>query len=135
MNEDQSMVLILEDDFPLAMQWREAFEVAGYRVIVSGTAAAAIEVLKTESIDLLIADMMIQSDGQSAPQGGLSVLTHIRLYRRKHPPSIAVTGLSQESQVFPHIELLGASEMYSKPVDVAVLVESAAKVIAKSKGK
>lgn len=133
MPDEPSTVLILEDDFPLAMQWRQALENSGYRVIVVGTASDAIDLVNTEKVDLLVADMMIQAEGQSVPQGGLSVLSHISLYHRRHPPSIAITGLSEESQVFPHIELLGAAESYSKPIAVDVLVEAVARVIANSK--
>lgn len=124
------IVLILEDDVRLGASWQAALEGAGYRVIREVLAENAIEVLKTEPVDLMITDMLIRTPhGKITPKGGLSVIAYIRLHMVPGPPIIVATGASPDLNIDKHAEALRANLVLEKPLKVETLLEHAARLL------
>jgi PAS domain S-box-containing protein len=91
--EDRATVLVVEDDPGVARLQQLQVERAGYHVLVAGTAAEALRLVRAHSVDLLLLD-------QNLP-GGVSGL---ELYQQVKTagfdmPAILVTALSGESIV------------------------------------
>ena len=57
-------ILLVEDDRRLASHWRWILEGVGYCVIHVSTVDAAIEVLESTQIDLLLTDILIEDNGR-----------------------------------------------------------------------
>jgi len=123
-------VLIMEDNMPLAFEWRDAFELNGHRVTLSHNGGDAIAHLDTTEFDLVVTDMFVPSQ-----KGGLHVLGKLMLMKSKAPPVIAVTGTkryarSEEEENFflRQAEYFGTSETLEKPFAPAELVLIADKI-------
>ena len=118
-------VLVLEDEFALAVQWREKLEAAGHEVIHVSRAAEAIEVLDEGSVDVLISDILIRdTEKQLVMEGGFSVLSHINLNVRPGPKRIVVSGAHPSLNVLRHAEALNAHVALAKPVDLDELLKA-----------
>lgn len=120
-------ILIVEDNTPLAMEWKAAFELNGAVVTICHNGDEGLMYLESHKFDLVITDMFV-SEGS----GGLHIL--LRLFKMGHsaPPAIAVTGArgslssSQERNVFlEQASRLGASANILKPFPAAELVRLA----------
>lgn len=123
-------ILILEDDLALAVQIRVALEQEGFQIFLVRDADAAIEVLKNDDMQLVIADMMIRKlDGTYDPKGGLTVLTHINLTMALKPPVVTITGAAPETALVPISRSMGAEMSFSKPINMPEFIECVNKII------
>ena len=111
-----ALVLVLEDDASLRFAFTEALEKAGHSVLAAADADAAISLLKRNTPDVLLLDLMI----------GRSYSTDVANYAAFSTPGaevIFVTG----SGLFPKGELFDMSRnarlVLRKPVDLRELTE------------
>jgi DNA-binding NtrC family response regulator len=117
-------ILILEDDFELAMYWRMALEERGYSVSQHSTVDSAITAIDgAKAIDLVITDLLI-TDGANrySNRGGLSLLSHIELRSKNPPKRIAISGARPQIKALETAAQLKADRTLQKPVDVDELV-------------
>ena len=111
-----ALVLVLEDDAGLRFAFTEALELAGHSVLPAGDAEAAISLLKRNTPDVLVLDLMI----------GRNYSTDVANYAAFSTPDaevIFVTG----SGLFPKGELFDMSRnarlVLRKPVDLRELTD------------
>lgn len=106
-------VLLVEDDFALAMGTEYALQAEGYEVAQAGTLAQA-EALLDEGIDLILLDVML-------PDGtGYDFCRRIRSGGRS-VPVIFLTALSEEANIVQGLEQ-GADDYVVKPYRVKELL-------------
>ena len=123
--------LILEDDFGLATHWRQLLEADGIRVIHECTAEDAITVLREESVDLLISDMMIKdAEKRASLYGGLMVISYVAMNMDPPPKILAVTGVDTDKTFLNAFGLLNPDTALRKPVADAVLAEKVQALLA-----
>ncbi|MEL6345053.1 MAG: response regulator [Myxococcota bacterium] len=63
-------ILIMEDDVSLGMGWQELLEDAGHDVTLTFSAPEAIAILDSQTVDLIITDMIIRDENNYAQPGG-----------------------------------------------------------------
>lgn len=106
-------IMLVEDDFALAMGTEYALQAEGYEVLRAGTIAQA-RTLLTENVSLILLDVMLP-DGS-----GYDFCKEIRRQGRKQPV-IFLTALSEEANIVQGLEL-GADDYISKPYRVKELL-------------
>lgn len=77
----------MEDDTPLAIEWKNAFELNGFKISLAQDGDEAMTYIDKEDFDLVITDLFV---GEGA--GGLHVLLKLFKAGKSSPPAIAVTG-------------------------------------------
>ncbi len=109
----QSHILIDEDDREIAESLEAFLRSKGFSASWAGSAEAAGEVLKRESIDLILLDVMLPGED------GLAFCRRIRA--SGGPRTIMVTALSEPMDKVVGLEL-GADDYVTKPFDLRELV-------------
>lgn len=116
-------ILMVEDDFALAMGTEYALQSEGYEV-VRATNIEAAEKLYDNTIDLILLDVML-------PDGtGFSFCEEIRS-QGEHVPIIFLTAVSEEANIVQGLEL-GADDYVTKPYRVKELLSRIAANIRRS---
>lgn len=106
-------ILLVEDDFALAMGTEYALRAEGYEVVHAGSLEKAREVLASE-VDLILLDVML-------PDGtGFDFCREIR-NRNKQVPIIFLTAVGEEANIVQGLEL-GADDYVTKPYRVKELL-------------
>lgn len=106
-------ILMVEDDFALAMGTEYALQSEGYEVVKAANLETARK-LYDQSIDLILLDVML-------PDGtGFSFCDEIRK-KGGHVPIIFLTAVSEEANVVQGLEL-GADDYVTKPYRVKELL-------------
>lgn len=106
-------ILLVEDDYALAMGTEYALQSEGYEVLHAGTIAKAREQLALP-IDLILLDVML-------PDGtGYAFCEEIRQSNRQIP-IIFLTAVSEEANIVQGLEL-GADDYIAKPYRVRELI-------------
>ena len=106
-------ILLVEDDFALAMGTEYALQSEGYQVVHAGTIAQARESLK-DLVDLILLDVML-------PDGtGYDFCREVRQTNWKIP-IIFLTAVSEEANVVQGLDL-GADDYVAKPYRVKELL-------------
>jgi CheY-like chemotaxis protein len=114
-------ILILEDDFDLAMHWKMHLEELNYIVIHTGTFEEAKTVLSQQDVDVIVSDILIReskTEDKFSSSGGLSLLSFTNLYQyfNAKPKFIAVSGSLIGENVLKHAAALNADRTMIKPV-------------------
>lgn len=127
-------ILILEDDFDLAMHWKMHLEESNYVVIHTATFEEAKEALHHQDVDVIISDILIregESEDKFSSSGGLSLLSFANLYQRfnKKPKFIAISGSLIGENVLKHATALNADRTIIKPVALEVLTMTVEELI------
>lgn len=127
-------ILILEDDTDLSTIWREELERAGHQVSPYRGGPQALEALKTGKFDLLISDIFIRDKGELVPDGGLSLISRLRMAGRmpgagelRNIKVLAISGGAYISGGYDPLRLardLGADSWMRKPVDLTELLDA-----------
>ncbi|MEO1525118.1 MAG: PAS domain S-box protein [Planctomycetota bacterium] len=118
-------ILLVEDNRPLAAHWQQSLEAEGYRVIHETSVEAAIDVMEDTTLDLVITDIVLESDNeQLALSGGLAVISYIALNLDPQPKIIATSGDSQSPFVDGNFSRLNSMRRLRKPVAVETLLET-----------
>ena len=85
-------ILLLEDDEQLAGQIKAMLKLEGHDIDVFTTATDAVNHLKDNDVDCVIADLFIRVDGALVPDGGLKLISHLRQIQGRDLPIIAISG-------------------------------------------
>ena len=85
-------ILIFEDNVELAHYWREFLEADNHSVWCCMSVDEAFETANEIAPDIVIMDMLIQHDGELIPEGGLTLLSKLRLKYAGSPYVIGVSG-------------------------------------------
>ncbi len=87
MGEDAQLpsVLVVDDDASLRLLCRVNLELEGYRVLEAREVAEAEEILRSESIDLVLLDVHV------GPESGIELMRSVR-EQGGAPPIVLVTG-------------------------------------------
>ncbi|MEM1272260.1 MAG: response regulator [Pseudomonadota bacterium] len=121
-------ILILDDDFELASQWRQALMAEGYGVDLSHSSSEAIAIEDTDQFDLFVVDLLIKVDVPDMTDSGAVFLRHLaRKYsdRIGRPPVIGVSGFKPLGMGQPVLGFFKAYRVDSyllKPFPAADLV-------------
>ncbi len=117
MSNWKKRVLIMEDNLPLALDWKQTFELNNCDVVLSHTGDEAAAHLDHEDFDLVVTDLVVPKK-----KGGLHVLAKLFTMGPKAPPAIVVTGSRLAALGSAHIDIfldqaarLGASASLQKP--------------------
>lgn len=122
-------ILIMEDNTPLAMEWKTAFELNDAVVTICNNGDEGLVYLEKHKYDLVITDMFVNEGS-----GGLHILLKLFKMGASAPPAIAVTGAQSFSKshkqkdhnVFlEQASRLGASAHILKPFPAGELVRIA----------
>ncbi len=114
-------ILIVEDEADLAELLKLNLELDGYRVTIAPHGAVAINLLKTESFDLIIMDIMMPS------MDGLTATHHIRLSSNNVPILILSAGSTPQDRIKGLRS--GADDYMSKPFEIEELVLRVEKIL------
>lgn len=110
----QTTILVVEDDAALSEALAETLSLAGYRVHTADNGQAALPILETEAISLIVSDInMPKMDGQAL----------LRQVRKDHPdiPVVLMTAYGSISQAVDAMRE-GAVDYLVKPFEAEVLV-------------
>ncbi|MGN0439100.1 MAG: response regulator transcription factor [Lachnospiraceae bacterium] len=117
-------ILLVEDDFALAMGTEYALQSEGYTIVHAGTIKEAREAL-TPSIDLVLLDVML-------PDGtGYDFCKEVRQHNWEIP-IIFLTAVSEEANIVQGLEL-GADDYVAKPYRVKELLSRVAAHLRRAK--
>ncbi len=114
-------ILIVEDETDLAELLKLNLESEGFRVTLALHGAIAINLLKTESFDLIIMDIMMPS------MDGLTATHHIRLSSNNVPILILSAGSTAQDRI--NGLRSGADDYMSKPFEMEELVLRVEKIL------
>ena len=110
-------ILIVDDDPPIRRFISSVLRTAGHAVTEADDGLNAIELLRTETFDLMITDIVMPE------RDGLEMLMNLR--RQKNTmPIIAMTGMPENSSLFLKVaKQLGASCTLTKPFTAQQLLD------------
>jgi excisionase family DNA binding protein len=114
-------VLVVDDEASIRELLAKTLALAEYDVDTAGDPSTALERLRTDAYDLLIADLKMP---------GMDGLTLIRQARQiqSHLPVIIITGFSSESSAIEAVNL-GVDGYLTKPFRVPQVLAAAAKAM------
>jgi len=117
-------VLVVDDEPALRDTMRRMLERAGHEVIVAADGTAALDLMKTQTVDLIITDIFMPG------QDGLELLRRLRS-AGKNPKVIAVSGGDRTGtmDLQEHAQGLGARRTLSKPFELRTLLDTVAEVL------
>lgn len=126
-NEQQTTVLVVDDDRLLRRQLKWALA-EKHRVLEAETRAEAVELLKSERVDVVICDLRLPPDLQSIGEG----LAVVEAARNERPavPVVVITGSDKKQDALEAVRR-GAYGFFPKPFDqdeVMHIVRQAARV-------
>lgn len=107
-------ILLVEDDFALAMGTEYALQAEGYQIVHAGNIRSAKEALNTGEPDLILLDVMLP-DGN-----GYELCREIRQVN-PYIPIIFLTAVGEEVNIVQGLEL-GADDYVTKPYRVKELL-------------
>ncbi|MFN5889585.1 MAG: response regulator transcription factor [Bacteroidota bacterium] len=114
-------ILIVEDEADIAELLKLNLELEGYRITIAPHGAVAINLLKTESFDLIIMDIMMPS------MDGLTATHHIRLSSNNVPILILSAGSTPQDRI--NGLRSGADDYMSKPFEIEELILRVEKIL------
>lgn len=124
---NERCILVAEDDAPIRLVLEDALRGAGYAVRTAADGRAALAILLTEDVDLVLLDV-------NMPEiNGFGLL---KIMARECPgiPSIVLTAHGEERERVKGLEL-GADDYVVKPFSLAELLARIAAVLRRSPGR
>lgn len=133
-----SEIIIVEDDFELAVQWTTALRADGLHVFAAINADEALNAMTARAFDLMIIDIFIGTDAQANTVGGITLIHGVRsgaFLSKPTAPIIAVSGsrlavdpeatdTERDDNSFEgRILSMGANRFMRKPFEPARLVQ------------
>lgn len=130
MNPNISNILIIEDDFQLAIEWQNALKAKGYASDIVSNADDANFLLRN-NYDCFIVDLFHVQDQKFLPNGGIRAIGKIRkrdASYHKNSLVITVTGYYREKNTLKLstgdiATSLGADYVLKKPIDFSEILE------------
>jgi two-component system response regulator FlrC len=122
MNSQNESVLIVEDDAALREALVDTLRAAGMEALAAGDAAAALRLLETEDVALVISDVHMPG------ANGYQLLTSIKRLR----PDLPVVLMTAYGTVAQAVAAMreGATDYIVKPFDASALIEMARRQLA-----
>jgi len=127
-------ILVMDDEIEFALDVQSVLEEAGYDVHWAGSASAALQILKSEQIDLIITDVFVYNRGQPTADGGITLISKLRTSELTEAapevtgvPIIAVSGardIAGRSAVLKYCAKIGADYTLTKPLMHRELLET-----------
>lgn len=117
-------ILIVDDEELFREICRDMLDERGYRVTVTADAAAGMQVIATDAVDLLVADITLP---------GMDGLTMIEQVRELHPeiPAIVITGFLNQENMLRSLNL-GVRGFLTKPFFYDELFQAVERALAQS---
>src|SRR5580692_9026165 len=109
-----SRVLIVEDEQHLADGLRFNLEAEGYDVDVADSGEAAQEILKTDSPDVIVLDVMLPG------KDGFAVMSEMR-QAGQYVPTLMLTARGHPDDILQGFAA-GADDYITKPFDLSILI-------------
>jgi CheY-like chemotaxis protein len=103
-----ALVLIVEDEEPIAQALAYIVEDCGYRALIAAHGKQALEVLREHQPQLIITDLMMPL------MDGRALIAHLRQSGRPLPPIVIMSAAGKRS-----VEDSGADAVLPKPFEVA----------------
>ncbi|MBE9066309.1 response regulator transcription factor [Leptolyngbya cf. ectocarpi LEGE 11479] len=127
-------VLIFEDDMQLSSYWRKVLEAKNHAVYCCATVKDALAMATTIRPDVIVMDMMIKENGQFIPEGGLTLLTQLKLNYDGSPGVIGVSGykpgIYNQSTALEIAKYTGIDLALYKPIASEQLLEAVEQLLA-----
>lgn len=127
-------ILLMEDDDELAQMLGASLAEQGYAIERVRTGTIALDRLCRETFDLLITDIFIRDGDDFVPDGGITLISRIRLAGRKGDaphlktmPILAMSGGAHIPGGYDPLRLardLGASAWLRKPVSMHEILDA-----------
>jgi len=136
--ENKYAVLIFEDDFSLALEWKEALRENGIHSEHAWEVGNALNLCKQQKFDAIICDVFIKDNfGKLRTEAGLTLISSLRNQLKGGPqwgrsvPILAVTGSPKlfGFNVLDNIRSMGISFTMRKPFTPNRLVETVREII------
>ncbi len=108
-------ILVCEDEDILLTSLEFRLKKRGFEVILAKDGKEALEKIKNESPDLVVADIM------TPEVTGLQLITHVRKKMKSEMPIIIISALGNDEVVLEAFEK-GATDFISKPFKPSELV-------------
>jgi DNA-binding response OmpR family regulator len=109
----KALVLIVDDDIRIRRMMQRMLEMEGYRVITSSTGESALDILDTETPDIILLDIMMPG------MDGVALCRRIRQFSTV--PIIMVTARGDDSQKITGLNS-GADDYVTKPFSTDELI-------------
>lgn len=112
----QPVVLVVDDSLTVRMDLSEAFETAGFRVVLAATVAEGRSALAREPVAAVILDLILPDDD------GIELLREVRATQSATSPFVLL--LSSEADVRDRIRgiRVGADDYVGKPYDTSYVI-------------
>lgn len=137
-------ILLMEDDAAFAEVLSEFLEHVGYDVITCATVAEAKAAFDNEPVDLVITDIYVAEGKSYAPEGGMTLITWLRVVRNAGVPGMSrkVPIIAISGKVDPDLNPfslasaigLGANCVFQKPPPADELLAAIAELTAPDDG-
>jgi diguanylate cyclase (GGDEF)-like protein/PAS domain S-box-containing protein len=112
----EGVVLLVDHDPAASIQTSRGLELAGYRVLGADTGLEALEMLRSDTVDVVLLDVTLPV------MSGLETLRAIRqTWSSSWLPVLMLTSNERSNDVLEALEL-GANDYVTKPVEPAVLL-------------
>jgi DNA-binding response OmpR family regulator len=109
-------VLVVDDSPDVTGPLETTLKAVGYRVSIAGDGAQALDLIRRQSPDVVLLDLMMPV------VDGWKVLTRVRSWAHGSPPIIVVSALASQSEQLL-ARTLGAVDYVVKPFDMTHLIE------------
>lgn len=119
-------ILIVDDEAPVRNLLSSVLEKEGYTVFTAETGVEATTIYQSNSIDLVITDLVMPE------KGGIDLIMDLK----KSDPNLKVIaisgggGITGRFDYLPIAKLVGATEIIAKPFQVAEIRSQVAKMLA-----
>ncbi len=120
-------ILILEDNIELSLQWKILLESYEHHVQCTSNVDEAFALVEQLKPDLIIVDMLIRHGKQLQVEGGLTLITRLKLYTDFNRPILGVSGFTKGRYVqntpLEVAKQLGISKAIYKPIAPETFLE------------
>lgn len=111
-------VLIVEDESEIRAVYAEMLRNAGYKVIEAGDGATAMNVVRVETWDLLLLDIMLPGED------GMHILRYIKSTQQlSSKPVLLLTNLANETFITECFELGASGYLIKSEIDPGKIVQ------------
>ena len=122
----EKTILLIEDDREISSTIHGVLQASGYHVVVALNGLDGQKMIKSESPDLVITDMM------KPRMGGFPVLEYLKSL--DNPPKVIMITANEGGRHKAYAEMLGIDDYLRKPFAMDLLLESVKRVL-NSSGK
>lgn len=120
-------ILILEDNFELSLQWKILLELHQHHVHCTTQIDEALTLVEQLNPQLIIVDMLIRDGNQLQAEGGLTLITRLKLDTDFDGLILGVSGLTKGPYVqntpLEVAKQLGVTKALYKPISPEAFLE------------